>query len=179
VLRQFFHRILDSAARRTGLDALAQIAIDQELRQIRAEVAARTPANPMLHGFKVYSQIDEDGIIERLFEAIGTRSRVFVEVGSGSGVENNTHYLLHKGWRGMWIEGDAPQLHRLRSLFTTDPVNGDGRGHGDVDLCVFQGYISPDTIDRVLASARSTSSPWISTGMTSPCWTRSTACARA
>jgi hypothetical protein len=152
LLRRFFHRILDSAARRTGLDALAQIAIDQELRQIRAEVAARTPLNPMLHGFKVYSQIDEDGIIERLFDAIGTRSRIFVEVGSGSGLENNTHYLVHKGWRGMWIEGDAPQVQQLRALFPSGNASAQGRGADDVDLCVYQGYIAPDTIDRVLAS---------------------------
>lgn len=148
MLKRFFHRIVESASRRSGLDALAQVAIDQELRQIRAEVGARTPGNPMTRGFKVYSQIDEDGIIESLFDSIGVRSRIFVEVGTGSGVENNTHYLLHKGWRGLWVEGDARQLQLLRKACS----GAHAQDAGEIDLCVFEGYVRPATIDRVLAS---------------------------
>lgn len=40
-------------------------------------------------GFKVYSQSDEDGIIERIFEIIGTTDRRFVEFGCEAGLENN------------------------------------------------------------------------------------------
>jgi hypothetical protein len=105
------------------------------------------PLNPMLHGFKVYSQIDEDGIIESIFETIGVRSRIFIEVGSGSGYENNTHYLLVKGWRGVWIEGDAEQVARLRSRYRPPQSDTDS----EVDLCVFQGYVDPSGIDGVLA----------------------------
>jgi hypothetical protein len=59
------------------------------------------------HGFKVYSQNDEDGIIEAILSRIGEGSRRFVEIGVGNGLENNTSYLLQKGWSGAWLDADA------------------------------------------------------------------------
>ncbi|MGK7887297.1 MAG: hypothetical protein AB4057_22045 [Crocosphaera sp.] len=48
-------------------------------------------------GFKVYSQSDEDGIIEEIFARIGVKSKTFVDFGAETGAENNSHYLLGKG----------------------------------------------------------------------------------
>src|SRR5687768_7613741 len=104
-MKQYVHRWIETISHRSGVHALAQIAIDRELREIRAQALERTPNNPLVRGFKVYAQLDEDGIIEAIFDAIGVRTRTFVEIGSGSGLENNSRYLLHKGWRGVWIEG--------------------------------------------------------------------------
>ena len=56
-------------------------------------------------GYRVYSQGDEDGIIREIFRRIGEGNRTFVEIGAGDGVENNSLFLLHQGWRGAWIEG--------------------------------------------------------------------------
>jgi len=58
-------------------------------------------------GFKVYSQHDEDGIIEEIFRRIGETDRFFVEFGVGDGLENCTAYCLLKGWNGVWIDGSA------------------------------------------------------------------------
>ena len=44
--------------------SIKQALIDQEIRALLADIRERTPDNPALHGFKVYSQADEDGIIE-------------------------------------------------------------------------------------------------------------------
>lgn len=62
-----------------------------------------------LHRYQaqVCSQNGEDGIINEIFRRIGTTSRVFVEVGVGTGYENNTAFLLSQGWSGYWIDGDA------------------------------------------------------------------------
>ena len=49
------------------------------------------------YGFKVYSQCDEDGIIQEIFKRIGEESRTFVEFGVGDGLENNTVKLLLEG----------------------------------------------------------------------------------
>ena len=49
-------------------------------------------------GIKVYSQNDEDGIIEDILNRIVTTNKVFVEYGVHAGLECNRHYLLHKGW---------------------------------------------------------------------------------
>jgi hypothetical protein len=59
------------------------------------------------HGFKVYSQHDEDGIIEEIFRRIGETNRFFIEFGVGDGLENCTTYCLLKGWHGVWIDGSA------------------------------------------------------------------------
>jgi hypothetical protein len=65
------------------------------------------------HGFKVYSQHDEDGIQEEIFRRIGCTDQYFVEFGVGDGTENGTLYLLLKGWHGAWIEGSATCYHAI------------------------------------------------------------------
>src|SRR4029078_7254756 len=54
---------------------------------------------------QVCSENGEDGMIQEIFRRIGTRDRVFAEVGVGDGLENNTSFLLSQGWTGFWIEG--------------------------------------------------------------------------
>lgn len=80
---------------------------------------------PEYYGFKVYSQNDEDGIIEEIFNRIGTTNKIFIEFGVTNGLECNSHYLLHKGWRGLWIEGDKDYLKDIREKFA--PVIADGK----------------------------------------------------
>jgi hypothetical protein len=58
-------------------------------------------------GYKIFSQHDEDGIIEEIFNRIQCTDRFFVEFGVGEGLENCTLYCLLKGWRGVWIDGSA------------------------------------------------------------------------
>ena len=53
--------------------------------------------------YKVYSQNDEDGVIEEIFNRIGLTNKKFVEFGIQNGLESNAHFLLHKGWSGLWI----------------------------------------------------------------------------
>ena len=65
------------------------------------------PGRLLQHGFKVYSQHDEDGMIEEIFRRIGVTDRYFVEFGAGDGLENCTLYCLLKGWNGLWIDGSA------------------------------------------------------------------------
>jgi hypothetical protein len=57
-------------------------------------------------GYKVFSQQDEDGILEEIFHRIGEKTKKFIEIGVESGIETNTTYLLYKGWSGLWIEGN-------------------------------------------------------------------------
>jgi hypothetical protein len=41
--------------------------------------------------------------------------RELAEIGCGDGRENNTHYLLLKGWRGVWIDGNRANLGAIRA----------------------------------------------------------------
>ena len=68
-------------------------------------------------GFKVYSQSDEDGILEEIFNRIGLTNRIFVEFGCETGLENNTRYLLEQGWSGLWIEGYPEYVTGVRGNF--------------------------------------------------------------
>jgi len=87
--------------------------LEREIDALKAEVQRRTPGNSALSGFKVYSQVDEDGIIEEIFRRIGDGQRTFVEIGCGNGTENNTHYLLLKGWKGVWVDGSSDNVDAI------------------------------------------------------------------
>ena len=105
-----------------------------ELREIRAcldnikeefefNIEARyreSPGGPTSlnhYEYRVYSQNGEDGIIAEIFNRIGTTNKFFVEFGAGSGVENNTAFLLIKGWSGLWIEGDRSHFKTINQKF--------------------------------------------------------------
>ena len=75
-----------------------------EYDRLKAQVRAATPGNIAVEGYKVYSQTDEDGVIDAIFRRI-PNNRTFVEIGVQSGVECNSLLLLLKDWRGEWIEG--------------------------------------------------------------------------
>ncbi len=64
---------------------------------------------------QVYSQNGEDGIISEIFNRIGTTNRHFVEIGTSTGLENNTATLVLDGWKGLWVEGDAEANAKARS----------------------------------------------------------------
>jgi hypothetical protein len=68
-------------------------------------------------GFKVYSQGDEDGIIEEIFKRLKIDKGVFCEIGVEDGLECNSLYLIHKGWTGVWIEGNKERLDPIRQKF--------------------------------------------------------------
>lgn len=69
-------------------------------------------------GYKIYSQTDEDGIIQEIFNRIGTKSKIFFEFGVGAGTENNTRALLQLfNWSGAWIECNEKKLKGIQANF--------------------------------------------------------------
>ena len=98
-----------------------------------------------LYGFKVYSQNDEDGIIEEIFNRIGTTNKLFIEFGVENGLQSNCHYLLHKGWRGLWIEGNENYFNEIFRRFF--PVIRIGQ------LGCINAFITKDNINELIRSA--------------------------
>ena len=77
------------------------------------------PKRLQQYGFKIYSQNDEDGIIQEIFRRIGTGSRTFIEFGVQNGFECNTAKLLVEGWRGLWLEASSKSVEQIRANFQT------------------------------------------------------------
>lgn len=75
-------------------------------------------ANLRQFGKKIYSQNDEDGIIERILSDLHITNGYFVEFGVGppwgrnlseTGLEANCRLLRHQGWRGLFLDaGEYP-----------------------------------------------------------------------
>src|SRR5215211_2856268 len=89
----------------------------QVLRAWDEEIAKPRHADPrrlLRYGFKLYSQNDEDGIIQEIFRRIGLTNRTFVEFGVEAGVECNSAKLLLEDWRGLWIEADHAHAKNVR-----------------------------------------------------------------
>jgi hypothetical protein len=76
------------------------------------------------YGFQVYSQADEDGIIQEIFRRIGIKHRSFLEFGASPGLGNNTLYLLMQGWRGAWIDADSNNINRIKKRMAKKIENG-------------------------------------------------------
>ena len=56
---------------------------------------------------RVYSQGGEDGVLQTIFNAIGTTGKNFVEFGAWDGkhLSNTANLRLHHGWTGLLMEG--------------------------------------------------------------------------
>jgi len=66
------------------------------------------------NSFNKYSQFGEDGIIAKIFEIIGTSSRVCIEVGAWDGLHfSNTASLWKEGWKAILIEADETRFKAL------------------------------------------------------------------
>jgi hypothetical protein len=64
--------------------------------------------NPLVKcSAKYFSQNDEDGILLEICRRMDLKGGVFVELGVGNGLENNSLILLMHGWRGVWLGGEA------------------------------------------------------------------------
>ena len=98
-----------------------------------------------LYGFKVYSQHDEDGMIEEIFNRIGTTNKTFVEFGVENGLECNSHYLLHKGWRGLWLEGNDKAVAEINTRFFPAIRNG--------QLNCKRAFITKDNINELIVES--------------------------
>lgn len=106
---------------------------------------------------KVFSQNGEDGILEEIFRRIGTTNKFFVEFGVGDGLENNTSYLLLKGWSGVWIEGSVEFVERIRTAFAPlmvyDGASVKLAGKLPGRLHVEQAFVTADNIEGLFAKS--------------------------
>lgn len=113
----------------------------QELEQLKRQIQSN-PNRLEQYGFKVYSQNDEDGILAEIFKRIELTKGVFCEIGVENGLECNSLFLIHQGWRGAWLEGNQNQKQAIESKFQS--LLNTKR------LALGIGYITPKNINKTL-----------------------------
>lgn len=112
-MEAFIKNLAASSQRSAGYLARA------EINKITEAVRRKDERRLEPFGFKVNSQSDEDGIIEEIFRRLGVENGQFLEIGVENGLECNTLYLIHKGWRGYWVEGNEAQKNAISSRFSS------------------------------------------------------------
>jgi hypothetical protein len=134
------------------LEMQGELLFEMHLQGLLRSEPYNAPKRLERHGFRSFSQNDEDGILQEIFRRIGAANRTFVEFGVQDGLQTNTRLLLYQGWRGLWIEADraayariqsgfgpeisARQLQVLNSFVTTESISGliDSAGFGELDV---------------------------------------------
>jgi hypothetical protein len=73
-------------------------------------------------GFRCFSQFEEDGIILSIMATLGIFEGVFLDVGSGDGINSNCANLaLNFGWRGTFIDGNEQNIAKGRAFYERHP----------------------------------------------------------
>ena len=116
MIRNFLNRILQYYYATNKKEVLFQSKLRQEIETIKRKEFKKDKKNLIPYGFKVYSQSDEDGIINEIFKRIGTTNKRFLEFGVNS-TNNNTTFLLLNGWTGGWLEASNSQVIRIKKKY--------------------------------------------------------------
>lgn len=104
MIKRFLIRVLWFIGRHTRIHLINKSLSEINYREILNSQKYSDTKNLVNFGFKVYSQADEDGILEEIFKRIGFSQKKFIELGIQDGTECNTTYLLKSGWSGLWVD---------------------------------------------------------------------------
>lgn len=95
------------------------------------------------HGFRVFSQCDEDGIIQFLLRQVPVARPIFIEFGVQTYRESNTRFLLkHKNWSGLVLDGSQRYIDAIRA----DSISWE---HDLTAVCAF---ITRENINELISS---------------------------
>ena len=100
--------------------------------------------NLIPYGYKMYSRNEEDGLIKEIFNRIGVTNKIFIEIGVGDGLENNTLALLFEDWEGLWIEGSQDNVDKIKNGFKKTIEKG--------LLQVTQSFVTNNNINETISS---------------------------
>jgi len=106
----------DEMSRLLGQLGHASGSVREALGRIEGrQVAGQSMPHLADYEFKVYSQWGEDGIIQRLIQAVPVAQRIFVEFGVQDYTESNTRYLLtHDNWSGLILDGSDANIAAVK-----------------------------------------------------------------
>ena len=141
MLKNFFNRILQYYYATNKKEVLFQSKLRQEIESIKKNEFKRDKKNLIPYGFKVFSQIDEDGIINEIFKRIGTTNKKFLEFGVNAS-KNNTTFLLLNNWTGVWLEISTLKIIRIKNKYKIPLKNN--------SLRIYKKKITAENINKVI-----------------------------
>lgn len=78
-------------------------------------------------GFRVYSQVDEDGLLLYIFSLIGFSNKILVDIACGVPYgANSTNLICNLGFTGLLVEGNADSVEAAKQFYAFHP-----------DSCIF------------------------------------------
>lgn len=96
-------------------------------------------------GFSVYSDADEDGLLLYVFAVIGTTDRRLIDIGaSGITASNSANLLVHHGWTGLLVDGDAAALESAGAFYRAN------RATRLYPPALVSRWVTAETVDSVL-----------------------------
>ena len=145
MLKNFFNRILQYYYATNKKEVLFQSKLRQEIESIKKNEFKRDKKNLIPYGFKVFSQTDEDGIINEIFKRIGITNKKFLEFGVNAS-KNNTTFLLLNNWTGVWLEISTLKIIRIKNKYKIPLKNN--------SLRIYKKRITAENINKVIKSVQ-------------------------
>ena len=97
------------------------------------------------HGYKVYSQNDEDGILMEIIRRLGDKCpKKFIEFGVENGLQCNSLRLLVDGWQGLWIEGAEKYCGEIKNIFAREIAAN--------KLTLTNGFVTKDNVNDLFTA---------------------------
>ena len=142
-LRSHFAAVAE-LARHAGRSRQALAHLQEALGRIEARQMRALPGGGLgAHGFRVFSQWDEDGIIQFLIHAVPIAQRKFVEFGVQTYVESNTRFLLRNdNWSGLILDGQQRYIDAIKA----DEISWQH------DLTAVAAFITRENINELLST---------------------------
>lgn len=135
---------LDSFDRK--LRNVSQATLSREFPTVIAPDSFKDEIN--WHGFKIFSQNNEDGILLHIFSEIGVTNYRFVEFGVQEGWQCNTANLsLNFGWSGLLMDANADDVEAAKRFYR------DTLGPKTDRVRIIQCFVTAENINEMLATS--------------------------
>jgi len=120
---------------------LNKTSIQSQLNLAHVVAKVESSSDFSSHGFKVFSQWDEDGLIQHLVSRAGITQRTFVEIGVGDYSEANTRLLLqNNNWSGLIIDCETASMQKVR----------ESELYWRYRLTALDAFVDADNVNRLL-----------------------------
>lgn len=115
IAQRFIYGIIDRVKYENGLLALGALLSKQQYLLQSNSLQSKRALCFHDYGFKIFSQHDEDGLIQFLIKNIKIENEIFIEFGVENYVESNTRFLMmNNNWKGFVMDGSERNMNCLK-----------------------------------------------------------------